>query len=451
MFPAVSALTETLPADDSIAEPTAAGPYLVVALDCADPASGSSRYSLVGIDEARIGRGVRRRAFRDGRVLHVELPDAALSSTHMVLRPGPDGWTLADPGSKNGSFVNGVRVATAPLADGDLVDAARTLLVFFDPGGSADPGDLHVAVDGDVLDTLAPELAERFAVLDRLARSRTPVLLLGETGTGKELVARAVHARSQRAGALVPVNCGAVPATLVESELFGVRRGAFSGAVDDRLGLIRAADRGTLFLDELAELPASTQAALLRVLQEHEVVPVGGHTAVKVDLRIVAATCQNLSALVALERFRHDLLARVAGSTVELPPLRARRADLGLLIGRVLTRHAPGRGLQRGAARALFAYTWPANIRELDHVLGAAAVVADGDIALTHLPPAVAAPAPAHTVARDAGPIDRDRLAALLREHQGNVSQVAHVLSTSRTQVRRLAERFALALDQFRR
>jgi pSer/pThr/pTyr-binding forkhead associated (FHA) protein len=431
------------------------GPYLVLALDRGDPRSGASRYSLVGVDEIEIGRGAIRTTRRTGRKLRIDVADPSLSSTHARLTSSDGGWSVVDAGSKNGTHVNGVPVLEpVSLDDGDLIDAARTLFVFVDPGGDVDPGDRTCSVTGDVLDTLDPMLAGELATIDRMARADVSVLVLGETGTGKELVARALHGRSQRAGRYVAVNCGAIPPTLIESELFGARRGAFSGAIEDRLGLVRAADGGTLFLDEIGELSPQSQAALLRVLQEREVVPVGAHAPIPVDLRVVAATCQDLPALIALDRFRRDLYARIAGFTFRLPPLRERRTDLGLLFGRLLVRHAPDRLLRvdRAAARALFRHDWPHNVRELEQAIASAIALAGDELQLQHLPASVRSAA-AGAPARAAAPprhVDRARLEALLAEHRGNVTRVADALATSRSQVRRLAARFALQLDQYR-
>jgi transcriptional regulator with PAS, ATPase and Fis domain len=331
--------------------------------------------------------------------------------------------------------------------DRALIDAGRTFLVFRARRGALDPGDAHVAVDGGALDTLDPALAADFDALDRVARSQVPVLVLGDTGTGKERVARAVHEASRRRGACVAVNCAALPANLVESELYGYRRGAFSGATEDRPGLVRASDGGTLFLDEVGDLAAASQASLLRALQEREVVPLGATSPIPVDLRVVAATCQALDALVALGRFREDLLARLAGHVVQLPPLRERTEDLGLLIARLLARHGGGRAiaLDRELARALFRHAWPRNVRELEHALAAAIARADGDeLGLAHLPADFAA-RPTR-----AEPPDRERLERLFEQHAGNITKVAKALGTSRSQVRRLATRVGIDLDRWR-
>jgi transcriptional regulator with GAF, ATPase, and Fis domain len=169
------------------------------------------------------------------------------------------------------------------------------------------------------------------------------VLLVGESGTGKEVLARNIHAQSGRRGALVPVNCGAIPPNLVESELFGHKKGAFSGASHDRPGFVRTSDGGTLFLDEIGDLPATAQAAFLRVLQEAEIVPVGGSRPEPLDLRVVAATHHDLKRLVREGRFRHDLLARLDGVTLRLPALRDRSEDIPLLMVLLVRKVAPER------------------------------------------------------------------------------------------------------------
>src|SRR5437588_230906 len=188
--------------------------------------------------------------------------------------------------------------------------------------------------------TLSPVCRCQRARVGLGARARIPVLLLGETGTGKELIARAVHDLSGRTGPFLAVNCGALPETLVESELFGYRKGAFSGAYEDRPGLVRSSDKGTLLLDEIGSLPLPAQAALLRVLQEEEVVPVGATRPLRVNLRVVAATHEDLGVLASQELFRADLLARLSGFTLDLPPVRERREDVGLFLTSLLRKLA---------------------------------------------------------------------------------------------------------------
>ena len=258
------------------------------------------------------------------------------------------------------------------------------------------------------------------------------------------------------------MNCGALPEQLAESELFGVRRGAFTGAVEDRPGLVRASSGGTLLLDEVGELPAMLQVKLLRVLQENEVQPVGAAQPVRVDLRVVTATHRDLTALVEEEVFRSDLFARLTGLEVEIPPLRDRTADLGLLIPALLRRAGapPGVRFSREAARALFRWSWPHNVRELEKALAlAVALAGDGRIELAHLPEVVRTapePRPDQMVGRAVRPLSdadvsrRTELIELLRAHHGNVSAVARQLGVARMQIQRWCRRFHLDPASFR-
>ena len=225
--------------------------------------------------------------------------------------------------------------------------------------------------------------------LNRVALSDAPILIIGETGTGKELIARQLHAQSARRGPFVAVNCGAVTHSLAETELFGHQAGAFTGATETRAGWFEAANDGTLFLDEIGDLPLSLQVKLLRVLQEREVVRVGARKPIALNVRLVACTNVNLSEAVAAGRFRLDLFYRLNVVTFNLPPLRERPGDvLPLaehflnLYGRRLRRDAPGLSVE--AARALQAYSWPGNIRELENVIHAALLLASGGEIKTH-------------------------------------------------------------------
>jgi DNA-binding NtrC family response regulator len=419
-------------------------PHLVVLLDAGRLREAPLRISLRDADDLRLVRSDVRRVARPGpQAIEIGLADPRVSSAHASLRREAGAWVVEDLGSKNGTLVDGRLVGRAELHDGALVEVGHTFLLF-----SA------AALEGSASEaTLSPGLAASLERLEAVAASKVPVVLRGESGTGKEVAARLVHRASRRRGPFVAVNCGALPANLIESELFGYRRGAFSGAIEDRPGLVRTADGGTLFLDEIGDLPLPAQAALLRVLQENEVLPVGGTRPVPVDLRLVCATHRDLQALAREERFRSDLLARISGFALELPPLRERREDLGLLIARL----APeGTQLAPDAARALLLYRWPLNVRELEHTLSVAAAVAKGGrIEVEHLPREVIAsgrPMPAAPPTLD--PADQrrfDELVALLREHDGNVTRVAQVMGKPRTQVQRWLRRFHIEAASYRK
>jgi transcriptional regulator of acetoin/glycerol metabolism len=421
-------------------------PALVLLFECDRPTAASVRFPLDGVDVVRVGRGPARDEAREGRTLTLAVADRWMSTAHAELRREGGGFTLVDPGSKNGSFVGGARVRERALVDRDLVLLGHTLFVF----RAALPDDgVRRAPAHRALATLVPALAARFAELAKVARSPLAVLLSGETGTGKEMTARAVHELSGRTGKLVAINCAALPAGLVESELFGHTKGAFSGAVADSAGVLRAAHKGTLLLDEVGDLPLPAQAALLRALEEKEVRPVGASAPVPVDVRVVAASHADLRAQVEDGRFRDDLLARLAGFTLTLPPLRERREDIGILFAALLASAFPERAervaLTPGAAQALARHAWPHNVRELRRVTERAMALADGDVLdVAHLPPELVEGAPA-----PAAPT-KEELAQLLEEHRGNVSEIARLRGVTRMQVHRWMKRFGLEAGAFR-
>jgi two-component system, NtrC family, response regulator AtoC len=232
-------------------------------------------------------------------------------------------------------------------------------------------------------------------VAQRAAPTDLTILIEGESGTGKEVLARAIHRLSSRKdGPLIPVNAAAIPEGLLESELFGHERGAFTGAIRARPGRFELAKDGTLFLDEIGDMPPSMQVKILRALQERQVERVGGVKSIGVDVRIIAATHQNLDELAAEGKFRHDLFYRLQGVRLRLPPLRERLDDLPLLVTHLLERaaqrlwRAPA-AVSPAALRCLWTYSWPGNIRELQHALEAAMVLSDGIIMPEHLPPAI--------------------------------------------------------------
>ena len=449
-------------------------PHLYVAFDCDRPRAPSGRHCLADVDQIELRRSSAREAGREvregQRVLGLGIADPWLSGLHAVIRrEGPD-FILEDKGSTNGTLVNGLPCLRATLRDGDVVEVGRTLLLFRAevPRTARGAPDLLAAEEvpeAPAFATLHAPLAAEVARWPVIARSAVPVIIGGESGTGKELVARALHRLSGRPGPFVAVNCGALSRTLIEGELFGHRKGAFSGADEDRPGLLRSADRGTLFLDEVAELPPSAQAALLRVLQEGEVLAVGATRPVKVDLRVLAATHVDLESAVDGGRFRGDLLARLSGFFVRLPPLRERREDLGPLVASILGRLDPERACAHAftaeAARALFRHAWPLNVRELEKALASAVALSAGaPIDLCHLPASLGDDAAADDEAPPLPAADpsltdeenrrRWELSALLREHGGNVSEVARALGKARMQVQRWMKRYGLEAAAYR-
>lgn len=439
--------TESLLSD--VAAPRERKPfwYLMLALDVLAPKEGARRIALGGADQLVVGRGTSSTFVREGSRIRLERNDRFWSKDHFRLARDRDGWVLSDLGSKNGTRLNGLPVEQEiALADGDVIEAGGAFCVVRQTAAQVDDVVL-VPARGDTLRTLHPGLGAQLALLARLAPSDLPVFVHGESGSGKEVAARSIHALSKRRGPLVAVNCGALPAALAEAELFGARRGAFSGAVDDRRGLVRSAENGTLFLDEIADLPLPAQATLLRFVQEGEVRALGASQTARVDVRVIAATHRDLDALVASGGFRHDLLARLRGHTLEMPALRERREDLGVIACELLDELADGRtALDRTAGRALFAHTWPGNVRELAHTLRFAAAHAEGgnEITADDLPESVRSIAQPGASA-PAAASERERLVLLLAKYQGNISAVARVLETSRSQVRRLLERYGIS------
>ena len=266
----------------------------------------------------------------------------------------------------------------------------------------------------------------------KVAPSDATILILGETGTGKELIARAIHKRSNRADrAFIGVNCAAIPPSLIASELFGHEKGAFTGATQRRLGRFESANGGTIFLDEVGDLPAEVQIALLRVLQEREIERVGSNKPIAIDVRVLAATHRDLNALVAEGRFRQDLLYRLNVVPIEMPSLRERAADIPLLVEYFIDRFGKKAGkkfrtIDKGTLKLFQAYSWPGNVRELQNVIERAVILSDGDTFsvdetwLKHEPPQVASP----TVALSGALVrqEREMIEAALAESHGRIS-----------------------------
>jgi DNA-binding NtrC family response regulator len=441
-----------------------------------------SIYFLSG-REATLGRDRDVEVFVDAH---------AVSRRHARFAREGEQWTVTDLQSRNGTLVDGVFVTSAPLAHGSVVrtgDALHKFVAFgaeyyrgyrFD--GSLEPGAQRVARHETAL--LGGAQMDRIvAHFEKIAPTMLSVIVHGESGTGKEVVAREVHRLSGRRGTFVAVNCAAIPAQLLESELFGYRRGAFSGADRDKVGLVKAAHGGTLFLDEIGDMPLEAQAKLLRVLQTREVMPLGATVAEPVDVRVVCATHRDLNAQQARGAFRGDLFARLNEYSVVLPALRDRKEDLYLLTRALLTRHGrpeimPAFGFMLG----LVHYDWPFNVRELEACVRRALALAEGaalDVqhlpdALRHAiarygrPPGSAPPPPgpspsAHSALPQPAPSgavfnhaqggqapSEAELRALLASHQGNVAAVGRVLGKERMQIHRWMKKYGIVVDEYR-
>ena len=309
----------------------------------------------------------------------------------------------------------------------------------------------------------SPAMLEVYKLIARVAAGKSTVLLEVESGTGKELVARAIHANGQRReGPFVPVNCAALPETLLESELFGHEKGAFTGASGVRAGLFETADGGTLFLDEIGDIGAALQVKLLRVIQEQELRRVGGTSSIKVDVRVIAATNHDLAALVKDGRFREDLFYRLNVVRIVLPPLRERREDVPMLAHHFLQKYSGGSGAVRGFVPETLAqlqrYHWPGNVRELENAIERAVSLGHGTLILPDdLPDTVRRTrAEDGTIGKDPAEeaalvtleeMEKRYLQKVLRETGGNKARAAKVLGIDRRTLYRMAERFGLELS----
>lgn len=388
------------------------------------------------------------------------LGDDGLVFLHKAAELSPVPCIMLTAYASGGNTIDAMRLGafdhlTKPVARAALVEtldrALRSVAAASQDAAGADADD--APVDDFELVSGSAAMREVFKRIGMAARGDATVLILGETGTGKELVARALHRSSARASRpFVAVNCAAIPAELMESELFGHVKGAFTGATNDRAGRFREAEGGTLFLDEIGDMPLATQAKILRVLQEREITPVGGARVVPVNVRIVAATHRDLPAAVSAGQFREDLWYRLQVVPIALPPLRDRLGDVVLLAEHFLRRIGGGspKRLSSAAAQRLLAHGWPGNVRELRNAMERAAVLCRGmTIEPEHidLPSLHAAPETGSDIALD-GPL-ADAVAALertmirraLAATAGNRAEAARRLGLSRQQLyRKLAE-----------
>jgi transcriptional regulator with PAS, ATPase and Fis domain len=308
----------------------------------------------------------------------LRLSDRYASRHHCRILEAEDGsCVLRDEESRNGTFVNGVKIFQVAFEPGAEMQIGRTRIRFGFDEADDSKASCKVEPFGELVGA-SQTMHAAFAALRRMAPTSLTCLLLGETGTGKELAARGLHAHSRRAGGpFLVIDCGAVSETLIEDKLFGHERGAFTGALKDAEGAFEGANGGTIFLDEIGELSLALQPKLLRVLERREIIRLGSHNAVPVDVRVIAATHRDLQSLVAEGRFRQDLYYRLAEATMWLPPLRTRVEDIDLLARHLLDlAGGPPVVLQADALAVLRHHTWPGNVRELRNVLRRAAAMA---------------------------------------------------------------------------
>ncbi|HEY5377802.1 MAG TPA: sigma 54-interacting transcriptional regulator [Polyangiaceae bacterium] len=377
----------------------------------------------------------------------VPLAGTGLSRRHVELyRQGPI-FALKDLQSRNGTFLNGERVQHAPIFRGAVLRVSDHVGVFIDwPGPPPEFREIAEGLFGGA------ELDAALQPLRNAAKSDIPVVLIGPTGSGKERVARAVHELSGRTGAFHAINCAALPKALAEAELFGSRKGAFTGADGTNSGHFRAAHQGTLFLDEVADLPLELQGKLLRVLEERQVTPLGDTKGIAIDVRIVVATQRPLESAVTDRTFREDLSARLSGLTVTLPPLRDRPADIASLFQHFANIYSGGQPpqIQAKLIECICLHQWPTNVRGLEQFTRRLLAVHGSEPTLkrSFLPAELLAlvPAAGESISPPAPcPADRRnhdlrRLALVLKENGGSVAAAASALGFSRYRAYRLLD-----------
>lgn len=406
-----------------------------------------------------------------GVELELEVP--AVSRRHAEIGWANGAFHVRDLGSRNGVIVNGRRVQGAPLDDCDELRIGDAIFKFVERDaeqyesyrldGSMTKGTLRRAAQPSLL-VGGLQMDRIVAELERVAATPLSVVLRGASGTGKEVVASELHRLSGRPGRFGAVNCAAIPALLLESELFGFKRGAFSGADRDKPGLIRAADGGTLFLDEIGDMPIDAQAKLLRVLQAKEVLPLGATAPERVDVRVVSATHRDLGKMQREGRFREDLFARLNEYEVFLPPLHERKEDVYVLARSFLARAGrPNYELSFPFMTGLLQHDFPYNVRELEACIKRSVALSEGPILGPQVLPEAVKEAmtdygKSHSLVPPVRPSEPSTLTvpseaelrALLVDHQGNVAAVGRELGKARMQIHRWMKRYGIAVDEFR-
>jgi len=413
------------------------------------PGNGPTQSHPIPREGILLGRGEA--------VFEKPFDDPAMSPRHAEIRLEGVHAVVHDLGSGFGIRVNGAAVREAhALVEGDVLRLGDTMLMYTSRERVAAPDESRVALEPELTGSTPSIEAVRRSV-EAVAPHPRSVVVTGETGTGKEIVARLIHRRSGRTGPLVAVNCGGFTEGLLASELFGHVRGAFTGAIAEQQGLFRAAHGGTLFLDEAGDIPLALQPTLLRVLETWQVRPVGSSRDVPVDVRVVAASNRELVTLVRQGSFRADLYARLAQWIIRIPPLRDRREDIPALSRALLAQlDAGGRSLTPDLEEALLVHPWPLNVRGLSNVLCIAAIASPAGKPL-ELGPEVQTALEDNRTERtelppDAPPIalDRTNLEQLLQQFGGRVAEVARHVGVSRPRLYRLLWSAGLDPAQFR-
>jgi transcriptional regulator with GAF, ATPase, and Fis domain len=405
----------------------------------------------------KLGEGLIRVGSADTN--EVTLEDPKISRVHIEVELLPTGLRVRDLGSKNGTFFQGSRIGTVDLPPSGAVLTLGDSEIAFQPDDPPIPLQASLREQCSRLLGRSLVMRELFGQIERVATSDATVLIHGETGTGKELVAEALHEESARKGGpFVVVDCGAIPRELIESELFGHVRGAFTGASGDRRGAFERAHGGTIFLDEIGELALDLQPKLLRVLEASTVKPVGGDKATKVDVRVIAASLRDLREAKDEKRFREDLYFRLSVVNLEVPPLRDHPEDVPLLVDHFLhdLNAAP---LAGESLDVLSSYAWPGNVRQLRNVVERAVALAGGGPPVVRpedldLPSATISPSKMfelpYKVAKDEmlAQFTRDYLEALLGRHAGNVSAAAREAKIDRNWIVALARRHGVRVRE---
>jgi transcriptional regulator with GAF, ATPase, and Fis domain len=389
------------------------------------------------------------------------LSDETVSRRHCEVMLTERGIRVTDAGSTNGIMVGNAWVEDATFASAAQLELGDTTISMVPLSETVDREQLDANGFGDLLGR-SPKMRELFADLTRIAAADLSLLIEGETGTGKELVAESVHTNSHRASApFVVFDCSAVAPTLAESELFGHERGAFTGAVAPRAGVFEQADGGTIFLDEIGELPRDLQPKLLRVLEKREVRRLGGSKTIPLDVRLISATNRNLRAEVKRGEFRQDLYYRVAGAHVYVPPLRDRPGDVMLLVESFLASNQPPLSLSDVPQHVwdMFkAYRWPGNVRELRNAVRRVLVTPDRALDTDSIPDMAGAAAAAVSMLSASGTVDPLRVARrnaadafekryvehVLGKSEGNVTRAAAIAEVSRQVIHKLMTKHGL-------